>query len=80
MTIAEVRLWGRTIGAVGWDDDAGLANFEYQPAFIDSGIEVAPITMPLADRIYSFPSLPRETFPGCPGSSRILFLMILVTR
>ena len=67
MTIAEVRLWGRAIGAVGWDGDTGVANFEYRPAFIDSGIEVAPITMPLADRIYSFPALPRETFHGLPG-------------
>jgi len=67
MTIAEVRLWGRAIGAVSWDDNAGLANFEYQPEFINSGIEVAPITMLLADRIYSFPALPRESFHGLPG-------------
>ncbi len=67
MTIAAVHLWGRAIGAVGWDDDAGLAHFEYEPEFIDSGIEVAPITMPLSDRIYSFPALSRETFHGLPG-------------
>lgn len=67
MTTAEVRLWGRSIGAVSWDEDAGFANFEYEPAFIDSGIEVAPIAMPLSDRIYSFPALPRGTFHGLPG-------------
>ena len=67
MTVAEVRLWGRAIGAVSWDENAQLANFEYQPDFIGSGIEVAPITMPLADRIYSFPALPRESFHGLPG-------------
>ncbi|MEQ8165830.1 MAG: type II toxin-antitoxin system HipA family toxin [Alphaproteobacteria bacterium] len=67
MTVAEVRLWGKAIGAVSWDENIQLANFEYQPDFIDSGIEVAPITMPLADRIYSFPALPRDSFHGLPG-------------
>lgn len=35
MTTAEVKLWGKSIGAVSWDEDAGLANFEYEPDFID---------------------------------------------
>ncbi len=67
MTVAEVKLWGKTIGAVSWDEDARLAHFEYDPVFKNSGIEVAPLTMPLSDRIYSFPALPRETFHGLPG-------------
>lgn len=67
MTTAEVKLWGKSIGAVSWDEDAGLANFEYEPDFIDSGIEVAPNTMSLSAQIYSFPALPRETFHGLPG-------------
>ena len=68
MTLAEVKLWGRTIGAVSWDESIGLAAFEYAPSFLNSGIEVAPMTMPLSDRIYSFPALPRETFYGLPGA------------
>ncbi len=67
MTIAEVRLWGKAIGAVSWERAAGFANFEYEPDFIDSGIEVAPITMPLSDQIYAFPALYHETFHGLPG-------------
>jgi serine/threonine-protein kinase HipA len=67
MTLATVQLWGRTIGAVSWNDDARLAHFEYEPAFVDSGIEIAPLTMPLSDRIYSFPALAQETFHGLPG-------------
>lgn len=67
MTIAEVKLWGKTIGAVSWDEAAGLAHFEYEPDFIGSGIEVSPITMPLLNQIYAFPALPRETFHGLPG-------------
>jgi serine/threonine-protein kinase HipA len=67
MTIAQVKLWGRLIGAVSWDVNAGFAHFEYEPGFINSGIEVAPLTMPLSAQIYSFPALPRETFHGLPG-------------
>ena len=67
MTIAEVRLWGKSIGAVRWDESAELAHFEYEPDFIHSGIEVAPHTMPLSKQIYYFPALPRETFYGLPG-------------
>ena len=67
MTVADVRLWGRTIAAVSWDDDQGIAHFEYDPAFILSGREIAPLTMPLSDEIHSFPALPRQTFAGLPG-------------
>lgn len=66
-TVAEVKLWGRTIGAVALEDDAQTASFEYDPAFSGSGIEVAPLMMPLSGRLYSFPALNRETFHGLPG-------------
>ena len=67
MTLAQVSLWGRVIGAVSWDAERQVANFEYDAAFAGSGIEVAPLTMPLARRIYSFPGLPKLTFRGLPG-------------
>ena len=67
MTIARVNLWGKSIGAVSWDESAGFSHFEYEADFIQSGIEVAPLTMPLSKQIYSFPALPRETFHGLPG-------------
>ncbi|MHB8811095.1 MAG: type II toxin-antitoxin system HipA family toxin [Desulfobulbaceae bacterium] len=66
-TVAEVRLWGRTIGAVSLADGEEIALFEYDPAFAGSGIEIAPLMMPLADRVYSFPELSRRTFHGLPG-------------
>ena len=64
---AEVRLWGRLIGAVSLEQDNAVAAFEYDRDFVGSGIEVAPLTMPLSTRIYRFPELPRETFVGLPG-------------
>lgn len=66
-TVAEVRLWGRRIAAVSLADGADVASFEYDPEFVGSGIEVSPLVMPLASRIYAFPSLPRESFHGLPG-------------
>ena len=66
-TEAWVSLWGRTIGAVVLGEDDNIAAFEYDPAFADSGIEVSPLTMPLSNRVYSFPELPRKTFYGLPG-------------
>ncbi len=65
--VAEVRLWGRTIGAVSLAAGSDVAAFEYAPAFAQSGIEVSPITMPLSRRVYTFPELSRQTFYGLPG-------------
>jgi len=67
MTVAEVKLWGRTIGAVSLEDGGSTAAFQYDPAFAQSGIEISPITMPLSDRVYVFPELPQRTFHGLPG-------------
>ena len=65
--IAEVRLWGRTIGAVSMDERRDHAAFQYTAEFAASGIEVAPLTVPLDTRVYEFPELPRGTFHGLPG-------------
>ena len=65
--IAEVRLWGRTIGAVSMNEERDYAAFQYTPEFAASGIEVAPLTLPLSNRVYEFPELSRNTFRGLPG-------------
>ena len=67
MTVAAVELWGTRIGAVALTDSTGVAAFEYEPAFLASGIQLAPLMMPLEERVYSFPELPRRTFRGLPG-------------
>ena len=67
MITAEVNLWGKKIGAAAWDDEKNITNFEYDPSFIQSGIEISPITMPLSSQIYSFPALTQNTFHGLPG-------------
>ncbi|MGM9551831.1 MAG: type II toxin-antitoxin system HipA family toxin [Clostridia bacterium] len=62
----KVNLWGTPIGYLHRQDN-GLIGFQYDEDFISSGIEVAPIKMPLSDLTYSFPALPEETFSGLPG-------------
>ncbi len=65
--IAEVRLWGRRIGAVALDEGRDVAAFQYDPKFVRSGIELSPLVMPLREGVYQFPALPRNTFHGLPG-------------
>ena len=67
MSLAEVTLWGETVGAVSWNDERGLASFEYAPEFIAGGIEPAPLVMPLAGGVRTFPALPRAAFHGLPS-------------
>ena len=66
--LAEVRLWGRTVGAVT-EDDAGRVVFEYDPAFRRSGLEISPRNLPLSlTGPVSFDELRRkESFQGLPG-------------
>ncbi|HEY0436302.1 MAG TPA: HipA N-terminal domain-containing protein, partial [Phenylobacterium sp.] len=66
-TVAEVRLWGRRIGAVSLEDGASVAAFQYDPAFLGSGVQVAPLTMPLSGQVFQFPELPAQSFHGLPG-------------
>lgn len=65
--IAKVQLWGRTIGAVSLVEGREVATFQYDPKFAKSGIELSPLTLPLGERVYEFPSLPRNAFHGLPG-------------
>ncbi len=67
MTTAEVRLWGRTIGAVSLAPGRDIAAFEYAADFVGSGIQPSPLTMLLSETVFEFPALPRMTFHGLPG-------------
>lgn len=67
MIQAEVYLWGTRIGYVVQENYNSIARFNYDEKFLKSGIEIAPIMMPLANMVYSFPNLSVETFKGLPG-------------
>ncbi len=64
---AEVYLWGTRIGIIHQDVTKPYASFEYDTDFLNSGIEVSPLRMPLAKNIYEFPALAGEPFYGMPG-------------
>ena len=63
--IAQVHLWGRKIGTLIWQNNLG--SFTYDRDFQRSGIQLAPITMPLSDQVYAFNTLNPETFKRLPG-------------
>jgi len=67
VTVAEVTLWGRRVAAVSIEEGENVATFQYDPAFARSGIELAPIRMPLREQPYRFPGLPVDAFAGLPG-------------
>lgn len=67
MMTAEVYLWGTRIGVVAQEDIGEIPKFNYDKKFLDSGIEVSPIVMPLSSVVYSFPALSKDTFHGLPG-------------
>jgi serine/threonine-protein kinase HipA len=66
--IAEIRLWGRTVGGVVELED-GQVVFEFDQAFRTTGLEVSPIHLPLSTRgPVRFEELMRkEAFKGLPG-------------
>lgn len=66
--VAQVKMFGKTVGYVNWDPQYGVARFEYDSEFVRSGIQPSPILMPARDgRIYSFRDLNQDTFKGLPG-------------
>jgi serine/threonine-protein kinase HipA len=67
MTVAAVTLWGARIAAVSIEAPGRYATFQYDPAFVRSGIQLAPVRMPLRTQPYSFPGLPQDAFSGLPG-------------
>ena len=64
---AEVMLWGHRIGVVSRLSDSPYASFAYDAEFRESGLEPAPLMMPVGTNVYSFPALPFGSFHGLPG-------------
>ncbi|MBA2614004.1 MAG: type II toxin-antitoxin system HipA family toxin [Bacteroidetes bacterium] len=70
---ATVKLWGEFVGVVFWDEEKELGSFQYNPKFIKTNWEVAPLMMPLPksvkkdNPVFKFERLNRETFYRLPG-------------
>ena len=65
--VVEVVYGANRAGAISFDTDSGIGAFEYARSFVEGGIELSPIVMPLANRVYSFPELGQASFRGLPG-------------
>ncbi len=68
--LAEIKLWGKLVGALVYDPASQVSTFEYSPDWIQRDVEIAPITMPLPQRSskkYQFPNLNPATFHGLPA-------------
>ena len=64
---ATVTLWGTTVGYFHLEEGKKYVSFEYEKEFVRMGIEIAPIMMPLSNRVYEFPELVIPAFKGVPG-------------
>jgi serine/threonine-protein kinase HipA len=68
---ATVSIWGQSVGAVLWDEKRRIGVFEYEPSFVRTGLELAPIVMALPkgrrSSTFDFLTLNRETYHGLPG-------------
>jgi serine/threonine-protein kinase HipA len=71
MVVANVDIWGKFVGAVLWDQQSGIASFEYDPSFLRNNWDISPLTMPISEasngKIFRFPELPEKTYYGLPG-------------
>lgn len=67
--VIEVRMWGKRVGAVATDPRLGCYVFAYEPAWRRTGIELAPLTMPLGDSrpSFAFPELAELSYKRLPG-------------
>lgn len=65
----EVRIWGKAVGAVALAPNLGYYAFEYDSRFVKSGIELAPLAMPLSEarEPFVFVDLPELSFKRLPG-------------
>ena len=71
ITTAYINIWNKRVGAIAWNQNTGIATFEYQPSFFENEWDLSPLKMPMdgaAKKIFSFSEL-RDviTFKGLPG-------------
>ena len=65
----DVFLWGHHVGRIA-PDFGSYYQFQYDPSFVRTGIQIAPFQMPLQEQIYKAVSfdLPKGAFLGLPGA------------
>lgn len=68
---AFINIWNKRVGAIHWNPDSGIADFEFDPGFFQHKLDVSPLRMPVEaarGKIFSFQELAgSSTFKGLPG-------------
>lgn len=75
MNTAFVKIWGELVGAVAWDEESGIATFEYDLKFKNHNWDIAPLQMSIhaQQSKFSFQGLRKkappalDSFKGLPG-------------
>ena len=65
--VVEVKLWGTTIGYLGYPENSNIAQFEYDENFMISKIYPSPLLMKYPPDKFSFEDISFRTFKGIPG-------------
>lgn len=66
--IVEVFLWGTRVGALGYGpEEPDFATFEYDQAFMESGVQLSPIHLKYPPSRFIFKQLSYKSFSGLPG-------------
>lgn len=68
--LININLYGQKIGVALWNEEKETASFQYDNKFLQTGLDVSPITMPLnksKNIVYSFPLNRGKCFNGLPG-------------
>jgi serine/threonine-protein kinase HipA len=67
--VIEVRIWGQRVGALAVDPQLGCYAFAFTPEWKRTGVDLAPLTMPVDDTrpVFIFPNLPEATFYRLPA-------------
>ena len=69
VSVIEVWVWGRFVGAVALDPSLDYYAFEYDPTWKRTGVELSPLHMSLKEsrQVYVFPTLPEATYFRLPA-------------
>jgi len=67
--VIEVKAWGQRVGAVAREPTKNYYAFSYDPSWVKTGIELAPVAMPLAQASepFLFMDLPEATYKRLPA-------------
>lgn len=69
VSVIEMWVWGRFVGAVALDPSLAYYAFEYDPTWKRAGVELSPLHMSLRESrsVFVFPTLPGATYFRLPA-------------